>query len=126
MHRSLQPRRRWRRSTSTSVSAVVWLVTLLIASLPTHRASAAPGDVRVMSFNIRTANAADGVNDWDGNRKNLVEQTIRNYGPDLVGFQEDLKRQRDFLADQFPAYEFVGRGSQGGNDGPYDTVMYRR
>ena len=89
-------------------------------------ALAVPGDLKVMSFNIRTANANDGVNAWDGNRKNLVEQTIRDFGPDIIGFQEDLKRQRDFLEDQFPAYDFVGRGSQGGDDGPYDSVMYRR
>ena len=89
-------------------------------------ALAAPGDLKVMSFNIRTANANDGVNDWDGNRKNLVEQTIRDFGPDIIGFQEDLKRQRDFLDDQFPAYDFVGRGTYGGDNGPFDTVMYRR
>jgi endonuclease/exonuclease/phosphatase family metal-dependent hydrolase len=87
---------------------------------------AAVVDLKVMSFNVRTANAADGVNDWDGNRKNLAEQTIRNFGPDLVGIQEDLKRQRDFLADQFPGFEVVGRGAQGGNDGEYVSVMYRK
>ena len=104
-----------------------WAAVVLVVALGwAGPAVAQRTDLRVMSFNIRTANAADGVNDWDGNRKNLVEETIRNFGPDLVGFQEDLKRQGDFLADQFPAYEFVGRGSQGGNDGPYDTVMYRR
>jgi endonuclease/exonuclease/phosphatase family metal-dependent hydrolase len=79
-----------------------------------------------MSFNVRTANAADGVNDWDGNRKNLVEQTIRNFSPDLLGVQEDLRRQHDFLANQFPAYELVGRGARGGNDGEFVSLMYRR
>ena len=89
-------------------------------------AAGATIDLKVMSFNIRTANANDGVDDWDGNRRFLVEQTIRNFGPDLLGMQESLKRQHDFLVNQFPAYEFVGRGSQGGNDGPYNSLMYRR
>ena len=80
-------------------------MTILVALCPANPAAGAAGDLKVMSFNIRTANAADGVNDWDGNRKNLVEQTIRNYGPDLVGIQEDLERQRDFLADKFTGFE---------------------
>ena len=102
-----------------------WVATLVVASIP-GGAPAATTDLRVMSFNIRTANAADGVNDWDGNRKNLVEQTIRNYGPDLVGLQEDLERQHNFLADQFPGFELVGRGAQGVDDGEYVSLMYRR
>jgi endonuclease/exonuclease/phosphatase family metal-dependent hydrolase len=103
------------------VAATAFLVLLG----PLSRPATAVVDLKVMSFNVRTANANDGVNDWDGNRKNLVEQTIRNFGPDLVGFQEDLKRQHDFIADQFPGYTVVGRGAQGGNDGEYDSVMYR-
>ena len=47
--------------------AVLFLLLLLPAAV-----IAAPGDLKVMSFNIRVANANDGVNDWDGNRKNLV------------------------------------------------------
>ena len=97
-----------------------------IAGLFVMSAPAAGADLRVMSFNIRTANAADGVNDWDGDRKDLVEQTIRNFVPDLVGMQESLKRQHDFLADKFPGFEVVGRGSQGGNNGTYNSLMYAR
>ena len=104
-------------------SRVATLVVGVVALVSTNAGAA---DIRVMSFNIRTANAADGVNDWDGNRKNLVEQTIRNYGADLVGLQEDLERQHNFLADQFPGFELVGRGAQGGDDGEYVSVMYRR
>jgi endonuclease/exonuclease/phosphatase family metal-dependent hydrolase len=105
--------------------AATALVSLALCIIPA-RVSADVVDLKVMSFNVRTANAADGVNDWDGNRKNLVEQTIRNFGPDLLGIQEDLKRQRDFLEDQFPGYAVVGRGAQGGTSGEYDSIMYRK
>src|SRR5688572_9795152 len=116
-----------RRSAGAFVWPIACAVAFLIASLPAHHASAATGDLRVMSFNIRTANAAnDGVNDWDGNRKNLVEQTIRNYAPDLVGLQEDLERQHNFLANEFPGFELVGRGVNGADDGEYVSLMYRR
>ena len=103
-----------------------WIVCIAVSWMFAAVAAGATTDLRVMSFNIRTANAADGVNDWDGDRKNLVEQTIRNFSPDLLGLQEDLKRQHDFLADQFPGYELVGRGAQGANDGEYVSLMYRR
>jgi endonuclease/exonuclease/phosphatase family metal-dependent hydrolase len=103
----------------------VWAATLLIVSFHPDHAAAATGDLRVMSFNIRTANAADGVNDWDANRRFLVEQTIRNYAPDLVGLQEDLERQHNFLANEFPGFELVGRGVNGGDDGEYVSLMYR-
>jgi endonuclease/exonuclease/phosphatase family metal-dependent hydrolase len=120
MHRSVS-----RQRVLPSVLAIACVATLCFAS-PAPIA-AATGDLRVMSFNIRTANAAnDGLDDWDGNRKNLVEQTIRNYGPDLVGFQEDLERQKNFLDNKFPAFEFVGRGVQGGNSGEFVSIMYRR
>jgi endonuclease/exonuclease/phosphatase family metal-dependent hydrolase len=100
-------------------------MSLGVVGMPTAAPAASP-DIKVMSFNVRTANAADGVNDWDGNRKNLVEQTIRSFSPDLLGVQEDLKRQHDFLAGEFPGYESVGRGAQGGTDGEYVSLMYRK
>lgn len=113
-------------STGTGFLArLVILAAFVVVLFTFARPAGAVVDLKVMSFNVRTANAADGVNDWDGNRKNLVEDTIRAFGPDLVGFQEDLKRQRDFIADQFPGYTVYGRGAEGGNSGEYVSVMYR-
>src|SRR5688572_25878149 len=52
-------------------AAAVGMLTLSVTGSP---ASAAMGDLKVMSFNVRTANAADGANDWDANRRFLAEQ----------------------------------------------------
>src|SRR5688572_32031707 len=88
--------------------------------LATTALPAATTDIKVMSFNIRTANAADGANDWDGNRKNLVVQTIRDFAPDLLGIQEDLERQKNFLDTELTAFNVVGaNGAQGADDGEY-------
>lgn len=64
--------------------------------------------LRVMSFNIRYGNAKDGDNHWD-KRKTLVTQTIRAFQPDLLGTQETLKFQAEFIQEQLQEYEYFGR-----------------
>ena len=98
---------------------------LLVLTVTASPANAATGDLKVMSFNVRTANAADGENDWDANRRFLAEQVVRDFGPDIVGFQEDLERQKNFFDSNFPAYTIFGRAAQGGDDGEYVSIMYR-
>ena len=56
---------------------------------------AAP-DLRVMSFNLRYATAPDGDNAWD-RRRDLLAETIRAFGPDVLGTQECLAEQAAFL-----------------------------
>ena len=44
--------------------------------------------VRVMSFNVRGAShRSDGANLWE-KRAAMNIETIRRYGPDVIGFQE--------------------------------------
>ena len=43
-----------------------------------------------MTFNVRYATAKDGINQWE-NRKKDVLNLLKNYSPDIVGFQEMLK-----------------------------------
>src|SRR6059058_6207482 len=49
--------------------------------------SIAARDLRVMSFNLRCPTVFDGVNYWSF-RKELLVQTIRGFGPDVLGTQE--------------------------------------
>ena len=69
--------------------------------------------IRVMSFNIRYGTARDGENSWPRRRDFLVE-TIQSFGPDLLGTQETLADQRDFLAEKLPGYESHGVGRDDG------------
>jgi endonuclease/exonuclease/phosphatase family metal-dependent hydrolase len=70
----------------------------------------------VMTFNIRTAIGLDGDNVWP-NRKELVAETIRASDPDVLGLQEVLSEQIDFLQSELSEYRWVGvdRGLNGGN-----------
>ena len=64
-------------------------------------------NLRVMSFNIRTATARDYRHAWDL-RKHLVIERIRAFDPDLLGLQECQDgEQAAFMKEQLPDYEFL-------------------
>ena len=82
--------------------------------------------LRVMSFNIRYANASDGVNRWD-HRKSFLIQTIRDFDPDLLGTQETLALQRDQLAEALTDYGLLAAGRDDGREsGEMMALFYRK
>ena len=82
-------------------------------------------DVRVMSFNIRYGTAKDAENRWELRREFLVE-TVRHFGPDLLGTQETLAFQRDFLVEQLDGYAAFGAGRDDGREkGEMAALFYR-
>lgn len=114
-------------------SATLFLIGLAVvmnasqqASGQAPDASSAPNPVRVMSFNIRYGTANDGANHWD-KRHEFLTDTIRKFAPDLLGTQETLKFQRDYLAEKFPEYDVLGVGrNDGADDGEMTALYYRR
>lgn len=78
-----------------------------------------------MSFNIRYGSAKDGENHWE-KRKPLVAQTIQTFSPDLLGTQETLGFQKQYLEDQLPQYSSIGVGREdGGQTGEMTAIFYR-
>jgi endonuclease/exonuclease/phosphatase family metal-dependent hydrolase len=109
-------------------SLISWkaaLVTLLfVLSNATTFAENPP--IKVMSFNIRYGKANDGANSWEF-RKDLVIETIKTFNPDLMGNQEALKFQTEFLKAGLPKYGFHGVGRDDGNEGgEYTSIFYRK
>jgi 6-phosphogluconolactonase (cycloisomerase 2 family)/endonuclease/exonuclease/phosphatase family metal-dependent hydrolase len=83
-------------------------------------------DLRVMSFNIRYGTANDGPNHWDKRRDDLLAN-IKAIDPDLLGTQETLKFQRDWLAEKLPQYGWLGIGRDDGNDrGEMMALYYKK
>ena len=81
----------------------------------------------VMTFNVRTANADDGENSWS-NRKEFVADLIQRHSPDVVGLQEVVREQVEFLEDALPHYRWLGidRGLNGGEGlSEYTPIFYR-
>ena len=82
--------------------------------------------VRVMSFNIRYGTAKDGEDRWE-KRQDLLVDTIRAYTPDLLGMQEVLAAQADFLREKLPGYGFCGTGRDDGKRaGEFSPIMFRK
>lgn len=109
-----------RSKTITFLSGLV----VLIAS--TAQAQSTAAEVKVVSFNIRFGTANDGENHWDKRRTFLIE-TIKSLNPDLLGTQETLGFQRDYLAKELADYAHLGVGRDDGKEkGEMMALYYRR
>lgn len=86
----------------------------------------ATGDLRVMSFNVRVRTVLDILgNNW-ALRRGLLVETIRDFNPDLLGVQECLAVQGDYLRKELPGYGFIGAGRDDGRrDGEMCGVFYK-
>lgn len=85
-----------------------------------------PGDIRVMSFNVRTRFIMDGGNHWN-HRKTFLCEVIRSFNPDILSTQEPDSAQIDYLSKSFPDYSFVGVGrNDGRRSGEMCGVFFKR
>ncbi|MGL5318601.1 MAG: endonuclease/exonuclease/phosphatase family protein [Bacteroidales bacterium] len=83
-------------------------------------------DVKAMTFNMRFDHQGDGENRWD-NRKYDVVNTIRDFQVDLLGTQELLDHQVEFLKQQLSGFHQVGVGRVDGEKaGEYTAIYYNR
>lgn len=83
-------------------------------------------EVKVMSFNLRLDTPVDGDNRWD-NRKAACIDLITDRHPDVLGIQEGLPHQVQFLADNLPGYAWVGTGRDSQSQGnEYSALFYDR
>ena len=103
------------------------LTSIILGVLVSSLGSAESKDpVRVMSFNIRYGTANDGIHRWEL-RKDFLIQTIRNFDPDLLGTQETLAFQRDYLAQALTGYAVVAAGRDDGKEaGEMAALFYRK
>ena len=108
------------------VNPSVYLFLVIIAFLNAITVSGQDSSVRLMSFNIRYDNPADGINNWE-NRKKLVTETLLIKSPDLIGMQEVLERQLVYLGENLPDYNYSGVGREDGKTGgEYVPVFYKK
>jgi endonuclease/exonuclease/phosphatase family metal-dependent hydrolase len=107
-------------------AVLFWVLALLGRLEPAATAQEPQADIRVMTFNIRYGTANDGENHWDKRKEFLVE-TIKAFDPDLLGTQETLAFQRDFLAQQLPDYAVLGVGRDDGKEqGEMMALYYKK
>jgi endonuclease/exonuclease/phosphatase family metal-dependent hydrolase len=85
-----------------------------------------PGVIDVMTFNIRFGTANDGMNRWD-NRRELVVDVIAKHDPDILGLQEALDFQVNYISKEMPEYDvyYVCR-DDGAKQGESSAIFYRK
>ena len=84
------------------------------------------GALKLMSFNVRYANANDGANNWD-NRKSDLYTMIKTEKPFIIGLQECQMNQRNDMVDNCTEYAAIGVGrDDGAGKGETCSIMYHK
>lgn len=83
-----------------------------------------PESFNVMSFNIRYDNPGDSAHAWPY-RKEMVASTIKFHKADLLGLQEALEHQVQYLDSALTDMDWVGVGRDDGkSQGEFSPVFY--
>lgn len=80
--------------------------------------------LKIMTYNLKFA-SPDYSPSWEVRREMQIEM-IRKYNPDIIGTQEGLKEQIDYLADHLPDYVVIGEGRKGGDDDEHMAIFFKR
>lgn len=84
------------------------------------------GILKVLTFNIRYDNPRDSANAWP-NRAAFLCRFLKDEEPDLIGMQEVLVRQYEYLDSVMTDYNSVGVGrSDGAQGGEMNPVFFRK
>ena len=96
-----------------------------LRAAPAPPASDSTG-LRVVSFNVRNSNAADGENAWP-KRAEFFFDTVAGFDADLIGFQEVLAVQHDAIVARLTGHGFAGGARDDGKrKGEWCLIAYRK
>lgn len=88
--------------------------------------AAAKKEIKVATFNIRYGAANDGINSWP-NRKAIVADFFNSSKPDLIGMQEVLQEQIEFLDSNLKGYAHLGVAREDGKkQGEYAPIFFNK
>ena len=80
--------------------------------------------LKIMSYNLRYDNPNDGVNTWNQRKESVVE-LIKYYQPEILGIQEGLHHQVQYLVKNLSNYVYIGVGRDDGKQqGEYTAILY--
>jgi len=96
---------------------------VLLMLVPAAAMADDPVRLTVMSFNVRYGTADDGSNAWP-KRRDLVVQMLREYEPDVIGVQECLLFQAEYIAEELKGYRWIGLGRQENGTGEMSAILY--
>ena len=76
-----------------------------------------------MSFNIRYDNPNDNENNWNFRKAEIIEM-LQNYQPDIIGIQEALYNQIQYIDSSLVNYNYVGLGREDGKQKGEFTALF--
>lgn len=83
-------------------------------------------NLQFMTYNLRYDNPNDGENRWDL-RKEFLRDQLKFFEPDVMGIQEGLKHQLDYLDAELSDYAYIGVGRDDGKEkGEYTAIFYKK
>jgi len=105
------------------------MLVLFAVSITAHaqdsRAQVSEGHrITVMTYNLKFASPTFKPA-WSVRRGWQVDM-IKKYAPDIIGTQEGLKEQIDFLMDELTDYVVIGEGRKGGDDDEHMAIFFKR
>jgi hypothetical protein len=115
---------RGKTSRAAAALALLWL-SVAVADRAVALGSADGEGLRVMTFNIRYDNPADGEDAWP-KRRTKAASMIRFHRADLVGLQEALRGQIADLEAALPELGWFGTGRSAQRDGEHCAVLFRK
>jgi endonuclease/exonuclease/phosphatase family metal-dependent hydrolase len=80
--------------------------------------------IKVMTYNLRYASGTFKP-PWAIRREMQVDM-FRKYSPDIIGTQEGVKEQIDYLMKQLPEYVVIGEGRRGGDNDEHNAIFFKR
>ena len=102
----------------------ILLIQCLIFSSFSYSQKSKP--INAMSFNIRYDNPEDGAQNWHHRKENVVRM-LNFYDLDIIGMQEVLVSQLNYLKDNLKDYQAIGVGREDGKEkGEFAPVFFRK
>jgi endonuclease/exonuclease/phosphatase family metal-dependent hydrolase len=102
------------------IAGMLFVLTVVSVTL----ADEEPAPLRVVTYNIRYDNPGDGPNVW-ANRKAAMVDYLKSTKADLIGLQEVLPQQRNYLAGELTDFALYSVGRDDGEKGEATPILYR-
>jgi endonuclease/exonuclease/phosphatase family metal-dependent hydrolase len=81
-------------------------------------------DISVLTYNIKWDNTNDTVNNWN-DRKEAMVSLLKHYQPGIIGMQEVVNGQLNYLVANLTNFASVGVGREDGKEkGEYSPILY--
>ena len=81
-------------------------------------------DISVLTYNIKWDNTNDTVNNWK-DRKSAMVSLLKHYQPSIIGMQEVVNGQLNYLVTNLPNFASIGVGREDGKEkGEYSPILY--